>query len=136
MICGDSIVRLVSLNECVGAGGNALYHGRCSGYVFVPFLKDWELPFSFGCLIRQKVDDMVESGSKLVSDFTSEQDQVVKWRIEASDCANFQSIEPHHARFEINLGAHSVIPYFERAGIDAELIDVLYGPFNLGPRSI
>ena len=129
----DSVVGLVSLDECMGAGGNALYHGRCSGYVFSPFLEDRKLPLFLGCLIRQEVRDVIEGGSKLVSDFTSEQDKINRWR---SAATNLDGIEAHHTRFGVYLGAHSVIPDFKRGSINAELIDVLYGPFNLGPRTI
>jgi hypothetical protein len=133
LICGDSVVGLVSLDEYMGAGGNALYHGRCSGYVFIPFLEDRKLPLFLGCLIRQEVRDVIEGGSKLVSDFTSEQDKINRWR---SAATNLDGIEAHHTRFGVYLGAHSVIPDFKRGSINAELIDVLYGPFNLGPRTI
>jgi hypothetical protein len=133
LVCGTPIVGLITLDKCSGAPGNALYHGRCSGYKFVPLLKDRELPPFLSCLIRKKVDDVIESGPQLMCDFTSEQHQVDWWRLAVAD---LNSVQTHYTRLEIRLGPHCVIPHLIRGSVLAELVDVLYGPFNLGPCSI
>jgi len=130
-----SLVRLHPLNDCLNVGGRSLYHGHRSGFVFIGSLKDGELRLCRGGLIvnhHQLPNEVIECGPKLICDFTGEQDQLDRWVSEARIFGK----ESDYARLEITLYPNGICTRLKGSNLTHEFIEVLYGPFNLGPDSI
>jgi hypothetical protein len=135
-ICGSpSMIRLHFIDDSLNVGGRSLYHGHRSGFVFIGSLKDGELRSGRGCLVigqDQLPNQVVESGPKLICNFTREQDQLDRWISEARIFGK----ESDYARLEVTLYPYAIRTTLKRSDLLHEPIEVLYGPFNLSPDSI
>lgn len=132
VVWGTGLKWLGLLNDCFGSGRDALYHGGRAGFVFLRFLVDRKLPVTLGCLIRQNEHDMVETGAQLVCDFSSKQAERERWVAEAI----INKKEMQSAEFYVWLGPQGISTSLKGIGIDCEMLDVLYGPFNLCFNSV
>jgi len=132
-VCGSpSMVRLQTLNDCIGGDGHSLYHGWRSGFVSVRSLKDGELRLGVGGLLSQLKDGVIEGRAQLISTFASEQREVQKWH---SDIIGDGKISDY-TTFKVFLGPQRISNILNPGGVRAELVEVLFGPFNLGSDSI
>jgi hypothetical protein len=127
-----SMVWLHPLKDCLAGRGRSLYHGSRSGFIFLTSLKNGELPLSIGRLIvcqNELINQVVEGGAELISDFTSEQSKLDRWLSET----NILGKESNHSFIEVSLNTNSIRARFKLPRIRLEPIEVLHGSFNLGP---
>jgi hypothetical protein len=136
LVCGTpSMVRLHLLDDCLNVGGRSFYHGGRSGFVALGSLKDGELRFSRGLLIidpEKLTNEMVESGTKLICNFTGEQDQLDRWISEA----RLLGKESNYSSLEITLYSNGIRARMAGSRFTDKAIEVLFGPFNLGMDTI
>lgn len=132
LIWGTPLKRLGGLDDCSGSVGDALYHAVRAGFIFVAFNKNRKLPAPFGCLISQDKDDMIQGGTQLVRNFTNEQAELDRWL----SAAHVHSKDIQGTCVYVWLQPHRIGVTFKLGGIDCELIDVLFGPFNLCSDSV
>jgi len=138
VFCGTKIVRLLLLDECLNACGNALYLAGRGGYVYVPFFEDRELGPGRGCLPVQKhqlPNQMVQAGSQMM-DYLANENGETKWRrrtvkpgIEQGERGVLFSLHVTNEGMSCALGDVGI-------NLGLEILDLLLGPFNLPNYSI
>ena len=127
-------VWLQRLNEGAGRTRNALYYSVLYGlFEFLGCPTNWEVdPFG----IRQSIfsgefpNDMIEARSKVVDDLSSDnRDTQGNWRTH-----KFEGIA---AAFRLTLADNGISASVQESGnFTIEILDLLFGPLDLGPASI
>ena len=125
---------VAALNEGAGRTRNALYYSVLYGlFEFLGCPTNWEVdPFG----IRQSIfsgefpNDMIEARSKVVDDLSSDnRDTQGNWRTH-----KFEGIA---AAFRLTLADNGISASVQESGnFTIEILDLLFGPLDLGPASI